>query len=120
MRWPIALLAAMFVLAPSGFAAPGPPPFPVLPGGWSHAEINVRIGKQPHTLILDHGRIVVATAKRIVIREPDTSLVTIPIAVTSRVTVDGIPSTIFSLRRRMKVATMRIDGGVAVRVRAQS
>jgi len=42
----------------------------------------------------------------------------IPLTDTTIVTVDGRPSSIFSLRRRMNATTLRVDGGAAVRVRA--
>ncbi len=116
----VALFAAAFVLAPAAVAAAGPPAFPHLPGGWSHAEINVRIARRPHTLILDHGRIIAVAPTQITIREPDTSVVTIPLSAVTRVVLDGVPATILDLRKRMTVETMEIDGGAAVRVRAQS
>ena len=46
-----------------------PPPFPKLPGNWSHAEINVTIKKQLHTLILDRGRITQANATQVTLLE---------------------------------------------------
>jgi hypothetical protein len=36
------------------------------------------------------------------------------------VTIDNAPATISDLRRRMTAATLRVDGGAAVRVRAAS
>ncbi|MGH2597387.1 MAG: hypothetical protein ACRDH7_15705, partial [Actinomycetota bacterium] len=95
----------------------GPPPFPKIPGNWAHAEINVKIKRQPHTLILDRGRIVQASATELTLRELGTSTAPIPL--------DGSTIIVFGrrkigpnqLRRGLYAETMRIDGGAAVRVR---
>ena len=82
-------------------------------------EINRKIGKTPHTLILDRGRVVQASATSITIRELGSPVV-IPLSPETLVVVDGLPATPGDLRRKMTVVTMRIDGGAAVRVRASS
>ena len=59
MRRLATLLAALSLMALAGTALAGGggvPPFPRLPGAWSHAEINVTIKRTQHTLILDRGR----------------------------------------------------------------
>ena len=57
MRRLAVLLAVLSLLALAGTAgAGGVPPFPRLPGAWSHADINVTIKKKPHTLTLDRGQ----------------------------------------------------------------
>jgi hypothetical protein len=96
-----------------------PPPFPPLAGGWSHAEINVVIGKQPHTLILDQGRVVTVTQGQLTLLEAGGIVVSVPLAPTTKIIVGGRPAQWSDLRRRMIAATMRIDGGAAVRVRAR-
>ncbi|HVC86118.1 MAG TPA: hypothetical protein VNC40_01680 [Gaiellaceae bacterium] len=96
----------------------GVPPIPHFAGAWSHAEINVRIRRQPHTLILDHGQIVQASATQITLREFDGSIVVVPLTAETRIIIGrrkGAPS---DLRRKMTAETMRIDGGAAVRVLA--
>ena len=105
----------------AGAARPPPvPPIPRVAGQWSHVEINRKIGKVPHTLILDRGRITQASATQITLRE----LTEAPSSSRSRtqtlVVIDGLPATLYDLRRKMTVETMRIDGGAAVRVRATS
>ncbi len=82
-------------------------------------EINRKIGKTPHTLILDRGRIVQASATQITVRELGSPVV-IPLSPQTLVVIDRLPATPSDLRRRMAVVTMRIDGGAAVRVRATS
>ena len=104
---------------PAAFAGGGnaPPPFPIL-AGFAHAEINVRIRKEPHTLILDLGRIVSVSPTEIVLVESDGSTWTVPISPATLITLNGRPALASELHRRLVVETMRIDGGAAVRVRA--
>ena len=94
------------------------PPFPRLAGCWSHAEINVKIKKVPHTLILDRGRIVQVSRTQVTLRECDNTTVVVPLSQSTLVVVQGVPSTVFGLSKRMNAQTMRIDGGAAVRLRA--
>jgi hypothetical protein len=94
------------------------PPFPHLSGCWSHAEINVKIKKVPHTLILDRGRIVQVSRTQVTLRECDNTTVVVPLSQSTLVVLQGVPSTVFDLTKRMNAQTMRIDGGAAVRLRA--
>ena len=114
----IAVLTAALCV-PAAFAVGGnaPPPFPKLVG-FTHAEINVRIRKQPHTLILDLGRIVSVGPAEIVLVESDGSTWPVPISPTTLITLNGRPAIAAQLHKRLVVETMRIDGGAAVRVRA--
>jgi hypothetical protein len=99
-------------------AGRGPiPAWPRLPGTWSHAEINVSIGRTPHTLILDRGRIVQVSATQVTLRERDGTTVVVPLSASTVVVIRSVPSTTFDLRKRMNAQTMRIDGGAAVRLR---
>ena len=121
----VTLLAAVSLLGAAGASAArggngAPPQFPKLPGKWSHAEINVTIKKQPHTLILDYGRIVQISVSQMTLRERDGSIVPIPLSPQTLVVIDGLASVPGDLRRKMDVQAMRIDGGAAVRVRAAS
>ncbi len=122
MRRLIITLAACFLLSLSGAALAATrssvPPFPRLPGTWSHAEINVSIKRTPHTLILDRGSIVQVSAAQVTLRERDNTLVVVPFSQATNVRLDGFPATVLDLRKRMNAQTMRIDGGPAVRVRA--
>jgi hypothetical protein len=111
-----ALLAAV-LFAPLASGAAAPPAFPKL-ANFTHAEINVRIAKQPHTLILNLGRIVSVDATQIVLIESDGSTWPVPISAATRITLNGRPAIALQLRRRLMVETMQIDGGAAVRVRA--
>jgi hypothetical protein len=119
MRWLVVGLAALCLSGSAGAAAV--PPFPRLPGTWSHAEINVTLNKKPHTLSLDRGRITKVSGTQLTLREKTGGVVTsvpVPLSASAIVTIDGVRSTIYSLRPKMEAQTMRIDGGVAVRVRA--
>jgi hypothetical protein len=112
-----AAFAAAVVFVPLASAGSAPPAFPKL-ANFTHAEINVRIAKQPHTLILNLGRIVSVDATQIVLVESDASMWTVPISPASRITLNGRPAIALQLHRRLIVETMQIDGGAAVRVRA--
>jgi hypothetical protein len=123
MRKLAVLFAALALLACAGSAVGAggqPPQIPRIPGSWSHAEINVTIKKYPHTLIVDRGKITEITTTQLIVREDAGVTVPIPLNTQTIVTLDGKPATISSLRRKMTVTTLRVDGGVAVRVRATS
>jgi hypothetical protein len=121
MRWLAvgSVILSLFVLSAAAGAG-GVPPFPRLPGTWSHAEINVSVNKQPHTLILDRGKIVQVSAAQVTLRERDRSVVVVPLAPRTIVNLYGFASTAAALQKGMTAQTMRIDGGTAVRVRAGS
>jgi hypothetical protein len=117
------LIAALALVATSGAAAGAggaPPQIPQIPATWSHAEINVKIKKVPHTLIVDQGKITEITTTQVTLREQDGSIRVIPLSDQTIVTVDGRRAAISDLRRRMTAMTLRVDGGAAVRVRAVS
>lgn len=123
MRTFAAVLAALSAVASAGTAAGaggGVPPFPRIGVAWSHVELNVSIARQPHTLILDRGRIVQASFAplQITLLESDRTTAVVPLSPQTIVTVNGRRATPYSLRLHMTAETMRIDGGAAVRVRA--
>jgi hypothetical protein len=116
----IALVGALAALGAT--AAPAArtakiPPFPNIPGNWSHAEINVTINGEPHTLILDRGRVVQVSATQVTLFERTGARVVVPMNAQTMVRIYGYPATIYMLRRLMFAWTMRIDGGPAVRIR---
>jgi len=116
----VVTLATLPLLACAGSAAGagGPPQIPRIPGKWSHVELNVVIKKVPHTLIVDRGKVVDITTTSVTIREGPGVTPTIPLTDQTIVTLDGRHASIFNLRRKMTVTTLRVDGGAAVRVRA--
>jgi hypothetical protein len=125
MRTLATLIAALSLLACAGTAAgagggPPPPQIPRIPGTWWHVELNVTIKKQPHTLIVDRGKITEITTTQLTLRERDGSTAVIPLNAQTIVTLDNRPATISNLRRRMTATTLLVDGGAAVRVRATS
>jgi hypothetical protein len=124
MRRLAVLLAASSLMALAGAAgAATVPPFPRLPGAWSHADINVTLNKKPHTLSLDRGKITKVSGTQLTLREKTggvVSTVVVPLSPSAIVTIDGFRSTIYSLRPKLNAQTMRIDGGPAVRIRATS
>ncbi len=115
----IVAVSLLAFAASAGAATRTPiPPFPHLSGCWSHAEINVKIKKVPHTLILDRGKIVQVSRTQVTLRECDNTTVVVPLSQSTLVVLQGVPSTVFDLTKRMNAQTMRIDGGAAVRLRA--
>ena len=117
----LTVLVVVSLLAFAGVTGAGarnqPPPFPQLPGNWSHAEINVTIKKQLHTLILDRGRITQANATQLTLLESGGVPVTVQLSPDTIIMFRGFRVTPFALRRGLFAETMRIDGGAAVRVR---
>lgn len=109
-------LLAMLAIGTTGTAA-AVPPFPSIPGAWSHIEINRKIGGKWHTLSLDRGRATQVTPTQLTLREGDGTFAEIPLTSAAIVRIYGVPATIYQLRRGMAVMTMRIDGGPAVRIK---
>lgn len=116
------LIAALSLLAFAGAAAAGvrggPPQFPRLAGRWSHAEINVTIRRQQHTLVLDHGQITKVAPTQLVLRRFDGTTATIPVGAGTVVTLASTPVSLSFLRKGEFAETMIVDDGAAVRVKA--
>jgi hypothetical protein len=113
----VGTLVLLAVVGTAAAAARKPPAFPPLPAGTTHAEINVKIAGQLHTLILDRGRIVLVGPRNMLLRESDGTAVVIPLSPDTIVQPAGL--TIYDLQRGMNVDAMRIDDGAAVRVRVR-
>ncbi|HVV57952.1 MAG TPA: hypothetical protein VHC45_06275 [Gaiellaceae bacterium] len=114
----LATAVAVGALAVGASAGAAPvPPFPDVAGSWSHAEINVQVGRQPHTLVLDRGVLTRVSRGRLRIRETDGNVVVMPVARRVTVTSAGGPVPFSFLRAGWSIETMRIDGGAAVRIR---
>jgi hypothetical protein len=122
MRRFAVLFLTIALLACTGAAAAAtrgtPPQFPHLAGRWSHAEINVTIKKQQHTLVLDHGRITAISPSQLTLREFDGTSHTIGLTTGTLVTLAGRPTAVGLLWRGLYAQTMIVDDGAAVRVRA--
>jgi hypothetical protein len=118
----LTLLSLLSLMACAGAAARdgggSPPPFPKVAGTWWHAEINVRIKREYHTLVLDRGRIVQVSPTQMTVRERDGSLVPVALNDQTLVVIRGRAASVAALRLRMDVQAMRIDDGPAVRVRS--
>jgi hypothetical protein len=104
------VLLAAFVLTASA-AALGPRAS--LPPGWSHAEINVVIKGQPHTLTYDRGRVTSVGPSSLTLRERDGSIVTINVSTTTRITITGQPASLAQVRPLEQATSVSIDGGPA-------
>jgi len=105
-----AVVVACLALAPAATAGGN---FPGLPGNWSHAEINVTIAGQPHTLIYDRGRVKSASPTELVVREIDGSVVTVAVTPTTIVEVDGVRRRMRAVQRGYLAIARRVDGGSA-------
>jgi hypothetical protein len=92
---------------------------PNLPPGWSHAEINVVVKHQPHTLTYDRGRVQIVTAGSLTLKERDGTVWTINVAPTAKITIGGAPAQLSQVRPREIATTVAVDGGAAVSVRVQ-
>jgi hypothetical protein len=112
-----ALVVFAALLVPSAQAVRLPKP--VLPPGWSHAEVNVVIRRVPHTLTYDRGRVAAVSATSVTLRERDGSLWTIPVTTSTIVRIAGQPSAITQVRRLETATTVRVDGGPAATVTVQ-
>jgi hypothetical protein len=88
-----------------------------LPGGWTHAEINVFVNHAAHTLVLDRGRVTAASPSSLTLREADGTPVQIALDANTQVSVDGRPGSTADLRRGETAVTQRVDGGPAQSVR---
>ena len=118
-RFVISAVVSAAALLLAGVAGAIKIPRPSLPAGWSHAEINVVIKHQPHTLIYDRGRVVAVTASALVLRERDGSVVTIAVSPTSQIKIAGQPAVLSQIRRLEIATTVGVDGGPAVLVSVQ-
>jgi hypothetical protein len=88
-----------------------------LPAGWSHAQINVVIRRQPHTLTYDRGRVVSVTPTQLVLRERDGSMAQITLSPATKVTIAGRGATLAQIRPLETAVTVSVDGGPASAVR---
>jgi hypothetical protein len=73
------------------------------------ADIALVVNGSLHLVRIDRGRVKSVAADSIDLRERDGSVVTLPVAVTATVRVNGRPATILSLKRRHVALTVR-DG----------
>ena len=111
-----AVAAALAALAPGAWAAL--PNLGQLPAGWTHADINVTIGRVPHTLVVNRGVVQAASSSSLTLREADGSVVVVPVDASTQFVVNGQPGSVTSLRPGATATTEQIDGEPAARVSA--
>jgi hypothetical protein len=109
------IVGAVVLSTPTGSTAATP----TLPPGWSHAEINVVVRHQPHTLIYDRGRVQAVTATSLTLLERGGVVVTVDVSDASKIRIAGRAATIADIRPREIATTLRIDGGAATKVNVQ-
>jgi hypothetical protein len=116
-----ALVVLALALAAQAAAAPKPktPGFPPLPKGWSHADVNVTIDGQSHTLELDRGIVTRVTQTDLRLRERDATVADIALTRSTILVLVGKKNKANDgIVPGMVAWTLRVDGGPAVRVRA--
>jgi hypothetical protein len=114
----LATVAAAAALAASASAAGGPfGAVSSLPAGWSHAQINVVIRNQPHTLTFDRGRVVSVAPTQLILRESDGSMAQISVSASTQVMIAGRPASLAQIHRNEWALAVSIDGGPASAVR---
>ena len=87
-----------------------------LPPGWSHAEVNVVIKGQPHTLTYDRGRVLSVGPSSLTLKERDGSVVTITVSSSTVITIAGRPGSLAQIRPLEQAMTISMDGGSATTV----
>ena len=111
------MLRPLLTASLAALALAGPGAAADLPVGWTHAEINYAVGRVPHTLVLDHGRVTAVSPSSLTLREQDGSSVEVALSPSTQVAIGGRPGTVADIRRGFVATTRRIDGGPATRVR---
>jgi hypothetical protein len=118
LRKGLSVAATAAVLTGSASAAGGLfGPVSGLPAGWSHAQINVVIRRQPHTFTYDRGRVVSVSPTLLTLRERDGSMAQISVSAGTRVTIAGRPATLAQIRPNEQLIAVSVDGAPAAAVR---
>jgi hypothetical protein len=108
------LTSLLAALAVAGAAAAVPRAS--LPPGWSHAEVNVVIKGQPHTLTYDRGKVLSVGPSSLTLKERDGSVVTITVSSSTAFMIAGHPGSLAQIRPQDQATTMSMDGGSATTV----
>ena len=114
-RWPLALGAVLTVnaalwLAQFGFALPQPLKNYLLGPKMIRAEVIVKTDGVVHDIRVDRGRIRNISGNVITIAERDGTDVQVQVAPDARVRLNGSPSSLSALHRKMLVETYRDPG----------
>lgn len=83
---------------------------PVLPPGWTHVSVNVKVKGTPETLTYDRGQITAVSGGSLTLRESDGSVWTINVSPSTTVTVNGAPSSLSQLIPRETAITVSVNG----------
>jgi hypothetical protein len=87
-----------------------------LPAGWSHIDINVGSGRRAHTWTFDRGRVIAVSAGTLTLREPDGTIVPIPVAPGAVIRLNGRLAPFAQIRPGVNAVTRRVDGAPAIQV----
>jgi hypothetical protein len=95
-------------------AASAADPSASLPAGWSHAQVNIGA----HTFIFDRGRVTAVGASSLTLRERDGSVVTIQVAPSAVIRINGQAGSFSQIQPGFGAMTVGVDGRPARRVQA--
>ena len=119
--WTVAALLALnavLLAEGAGLALPGPLGTYFFGPKLVRAEVLVKDGGVLHDYRVDRGVIRAKSPGTLSVLERDGSLVTISVAPTATITIDGRPATFSALRRQMVVTVIRDGDNPAIEVRA--
>ncbi len=112
----LALNAALFLVQP-GLALPGSLGAYFFGSHLVRAEVLLKEDGVVHDYRIDSGRVQAAGAGSITLLERDRSLVTLRVAPTAEIQLNGRPAGLQALRRGMRALTIREDDGPATTIR---
>jgi hypothetical protein len=113
----LAVVLAVLVAAAAAFAVARSGPIGTIFGArMIRAEVVERDGS---VYDLYRGQLVAVSPASVTVQEADGHVDTIPISVTTRVTMNGRPATRLALRRATQATVVRPSGGTAILVQAR-
>jgi hypothetical protein len=115
-----AAVVATFAVVQSGAAGPGSLGSFFFGPKLVRAEVIMNEGGVIHDYRVDRGRIRQVTPSSLTLNERDGTLVTVPVAVTADVRLDGVAVRLAKLRRGFTATTVRIGDEAASTVLATS
>ena len=113
-------LNAVLWLAQTGFALPTSLGRYFFGPKMVRAEVVVKDGGVVHDFRIDRGRIRAISGSSLMLAERDGTLVTVAVSPSAAITINGSPSSLGGLRRRMQATTIRDGSAPAYRVIAST
>src|SRR5207253_507398 len=107
----LAALAAALAFAASAVAVPGN----LFGGGLVRAELLLIVNGVSHDYRVDRGTVVSVAARTVILAEPDGTTVSIPVAPSARIRLNGVRVPLRMLKRGFAAETIR-DGGAPAQI----